>query len=166
MTYSSPSEWQDHQALVKLVTDYANAIDRRAWDELDRVFTPDAWIDYSAMGGEVGRYPEIKPWLGRALGFFKSYMHLVGNPRFEISGDTATGQIACFNPMLVPGLFGQRTVMLGLWYHDTYVRTAAGWRIASRREEQSYMHNVPWWMRLGIWMATRKASRKAAARPA
>lgn len=158
---TSLQDWNDHQALVKLVTDYANAIDRRAWDELDQVFTPDAWIDYTAMGGAKGSYPEIKLWLAQALKFFKSYMHLVGNPRFEIAGDRATGQIACFNPMLVPGLFGRRTVMLGLWYHDTYVRTAAGWRIASRSEEQCYAYNMPWWMRLGIWFAARAEKRKA-----
>lgn len=160
MSYASASEWSDHQALVKLVTDYANAIDRRAWDELDQVFTPDAQIDYSAMGGAVGPYAQIKPWLAKALGFFKSYMHLVGNPRFEIRGDRATGQIACFNPMVVPGLFGGRTVMLGLWYHDTYVRTPQGWRIASRREEKSYAYNMPFWMSLGIWFAVRKAKRR------
>jgi hypothetical protein len=163
MSYSS-SEWNDHHALVKLITDYANAIDRRAWSELDQVFTPDARIDYSEMGGAVGSYGEIKAWLPKALGFFSSYMHFVGNPRFEISGDKATGQIACFNPMLVPGLFGKRTVFLGLWYHDTYVRTAAGWRIASRREEQSYMHNMPIWMRIGVWLAVRKARKQAGAK--
>lgn len=156
-----PYAWNDHHALVKLITDYANAIDRRAWAELDRVFTPDAQIDYGEMGGAVGSYAEIKAWLPKALGFFSGYMHLVGNPRFEITGDRAVGQIACFNPMRVPGLFGKRTVMLGLWYHDTYTRTAEGWRIASRREQKCYAHNMPLWMSLGIWLAVRKAKRRA-----
>jgi len=28
--------------------------------------------------------------------------------------------------------------LCGLWYHDTLVRTAAGWRISERTEEKCY----------------------------
>ena len=31
----------------------------------------------------------------------------------------------------------------GLWYVDELVRTDAGWRIKSRVEEKSYVHNMP-----------------------
>ena len=92
----------DRQALQTLAIEYANAIDGREWDRLDRVFTPDAHIDYTAMGGIAGSYPEVKAWLPKALRFFKSYMHLVGNFQFAVDGDRARGQVACVNPMVLP----------------------------------------------------------------
>ncbi|MDP9142864.1 MAG: nuclear transport factor 2 family protein [Pseudomonadota bacterium] len=141
--------FRDHLALEQLAIEYANAIDSREWDRLDRVFTPDAHIDYSATGGIAGPYSEIKAWLPSTLKFFKSYMHLMGNFRFVIDGDSATGQVACFNPMLAPALLGgSNTVIFGIWYHDEYVRMPDGWRIAKRRQQHCYSFNVPLWMRL------------------
>ena len=130
----------DRLDLAQLVTDYAYAIDERAFERLDTVFTPDAWIDYTAMGGIAGRYPEVRAWLPEALKHFPGYMHLVGNLSFAIDGDTATGKVACFNPMVVPGA---DTMFLGLWYLDRYVRTADGWRIRERVERKSYDFNIP-----------------------
>ncbi|PTU30506.1 nuclear transport factor 2 family protein [Stenotrophobium rhamnosiphilum] len=140
---------QDRMDLEQLAIEYANAIDQRSWDRLDQVFVADAIIDYTATGGIKGSYAEIKEWLPRTLKFFKSYMHLMGNFQFVIEGDTATGQVSCFNPMLAPSLLGgTNTVMFGIWYHDTYIRTPEGWRIKTRRQQHSYSFNVPLWMRL------------------
>jgi hypothetical protein len=130
----------DRSDLAQLVTDYAYAIDERAFERLDAVFAPDAWIDYTAMGGIAGRYPEVRRWLPEALQHFQAYMHLVGNLSFEIDGDTATGKVACFNPMVLPG---SDTMFLGLWYLDRYVRTEAGWRISERVERRCYDFNIP-----------------------
>ena len=66
-------EISDRLEIQALMTRYSNAIDQRAWDRLDEVFTPDAWIDYRAMGGIDGRYPEVKAWLGRAMQGFPRY---------------------------------------------------------------------------------------------
>ena len=38
---------------------------------------------------------------------------------------------------------GSQVGFYGLWYVDSYVRTAAGWRIQTRREEKSFEHNFP-----------------------
>lgn len=142
-----PAELQqlaDRLALERLVVDYAYAIDERDWAKLDQVFTPDAHIDYTAMGGVAGTYPQIRAWLPSALQHFPAYMHFNGNFSFDISGDTATGKVACFNPMVLPlpdG--GSDTMFLGLWYLDRYVRTAGGWRICERVERKSYDYNMP-----------------------
>jgi hypothetical protein len=134
----------DRMELNQLVIDYANAIDLRDFDRLDRIFTPDAYIDYRAMGGIDGPYPKVKAWLPEALKVFPAYMHMVGNCSFDISGETASGRVACFNPMVLPDMgTGSQTMFLGLWYLDKYRRTANGWRITERREEKSYDHNVP-----------------------
>jgi hypothetical protein len=142
----SPSEVADRLALQALVTDYAYAIDERDFDALDAIFTADAQIDYRAMGGIAGAYPEIKAWLKTALAAFPAYMHLNGNLRFRLHGDRASGTVACFNPMVLPEGLAEtpgQTMFLGLWYHDDYLRTAEGWRIARRSETKSYAYNVP-----------------------
>ena len=60
----------DRLEIQQLMVDYANALDRRDYDRLDRIFTPDAYIDYRKLGGVDGRYPQIKEWLKGALGYF------------------------------------------------------------------------------------------------
>ncbi len=144
----------DRIELQQLVTDYVNALDARDFDRLDRVFTPDAHIDYTAMGGIAGPYPKIKAWLPDALKHFPAYMHFIGNLSFEIKADTATGQIACFNPMVIPTpAGGSDTMFLGLWYHDRYVRTKDGWRISERSESKCYDFNMPDWMKKALKLA-------------
>lgn len=152
--------YNDHQQLQLLVTEYANALDNKDWDRLDQVFTPDAYVDYSAMGGIRGHYPEIKAWLPNALGIFRNNMHFVGNFQFHIDGDNATGQVACMNPLVLPSLIPKlpRTVVLGLWYHDEYQRTDDGWRISRRNEQKCFALNEPLWMKIGTWIYQRVQS--------
>ncbi|MDM4769954.1 nuclear transport factor 2 family protein [Solimonas sp. SE-A11] len=161
---------RDRVALQDLAVEYANAIDARQWHRLDQVFLPDARIDYSATGGIDAPYPEIKPWLAKSLSFFRRHMHLMGNFHFEISGDQATGQVACYNPMVIRNLLGigTRTVVFGIWYHDRYVRSEQGWRIASRRQELCYTLNMPLWMRIGRYLYVKlqaRARRRLAVSP-
>lgn len=142
-------ELSDQLELQQLVMRYAHAIDDRAFDRLDAIFTADAYIDYRAMGGIDGRYPQVREWLPGALEPFAGHMHLMGNCLFEINGDEATGKTACINPMVIPPMQDatqqspQQTMFLGLWYLDRYQRTAAGWRISERVERRSFSHNVP-----------------------
>ena len=134
----------DRLEIEQLIVDYANAIDSRNFDALDQVFTQDAYIDYRAMGGIDGRYPEVKAWLKPALDKFPSYSHLVGNIAIKVTGDTADARTLCFNPMVIDLGGGKNQVMfLGLWYVDKLIRTSEGWRMTERVEERCYDHNVP-----------------------
>lgn len=147
----SQQEMSDQVELQRLVTAYSYAIDERAFERLDGIFTPDAHIDYTAMGGIKGAYPDIRKWLPQALKPFPGFMHFIGNLLFEVDGDRATGKVACFNPMVVPTPEGGTdTMFLGLWYHDQYRRTPAGWRISERVERSSYNYNMPEWMRKAL----------------
>ncbi len=137
-------EISDRMEIQQLMIAYSTAIDGKRYDDLDQVFTPDAYIDYSAMGGEKGRYPRIKEYLREGLDRFPAYYHMIANPDIRLDGDSATSRTICFNPMEVELADGSRQVMfLGLWYIDRHVRTAAGWRIAERSEETCWDHNVP-----------------------
>lgn len=75
----SVAEISDRLEIQQLLVDYSSAIDQRRFDDLDRVFTPDAYIDYRALGGIDGRYPKIKQWLSQVLGNFPVYAHMLGN---------------------------------------------------------------------------------------
>ena len=140
----SLQEISDRMEIQQLMFDYSDAIDRKNYEALDAVFTPDAYIDYRAMGGIEGRYPEVKAWLKEALAQFPSYQHMVANMSIRVDGDSATGRTVCFNPMQVRLDDGGSQVMfLGLWYVDKFVRTPQGWRMCERGEEKCYVHNVP-----------------------
>ncbi len=127
-----------------MIVDYATAIDQRRFEDLDAIFTPDAYIDYRAMGGIDGLFPQVKAWLAEVLPNFPAYYHLVGNFDIRLDGDTAAGRTMCFNPMQFPGPGGQqrsdsgeqrgRVLFCALWYDDEFVRTADGWRMTRRVE--------------------------------
>lgn len=134
----------DRLEIQDLLVTYSHAIDFRRWDELDEVFTPDALIDYTAMGGPEGAYPEIKAYLREVLPMFASYCHMVSTSKIVVDGDTATGVSICHNPMVLGEGDDESVFVCGLWYHDRFVRTPNGWRIAERIEEKVYVKDAPW----------------------
>ena len=85
----SQAEISDRLEIQQLLVDYSSAIDHRRFDDLDAVFTQDAYIDYTALGGIEGRYPEVKAWLAEVLPNFPMYSHMLGNFSVRIDGDTA-----------------------------------------------------------------------------
>jgi len=140
----SLQEISDRMEIQDLIVDYTDVIDSGEIDRLDDIFTKDAFIDYSAMGGETGDLEKIKNFLKEVLPIFKNTQHLISNYQIRVNGDTATGRIMCFNPMEINDeANGNPMFFLGLWYVDEYVRTEAGWRIKSRVEEKSYQFNTP-----------------------
>ena len=64
------SEISDQLEIQQLVIDYATAIDQRNFDDLDVIFTPDAYIDYRVMGGIDGTFADVKAWLAEVLPAF------------------------------------------------------------------------------------------------
>lgn len=140
----SLQELSDRHEIQQLLVDYSSAIDQKDYDALDRIFTPDAFIDYRAMGGTHGRYPEVKQWLKVTLEKFPRYYHLIGNISPIITGDTATAKTICFNPMVMdlPQKKGH-VMFFGLWYLDKFIRTPQGWRMTERVEEQCFHFNMP-----------------------
>ena len=126
--------------LEKLVTDYATAVDTRNFNEFNNLFTADAIIDYTAVGGISGNLKEIIVYLETALDFFPNYQHFISNISLTITGNNATGKVMCFNPMQTKE---NQVFFLGIWYHDTYINIDDRWFISSRIEESSWSHNVP-----------------------
>jgi hypothetical protein len=136
----SLEEISDRLEIQQLLVAYSTAIDTRRFDDLDQVFAPDAYIDYRAMGGIDGQFPDVKKWLSEILPNFPAYSHLIGNFDVRVTrdatGDTAKSRILCFNPMVL-GDDGQ-VLFCGLWYDDEFVRTADGWRMTRRVETKCF----------------------------
>jgi len=140
----SLQEISDRIEIHDLLVRYSHAIDTRDFEALDEVFTPDALIDYSAMGGAKGSLPEIKDFLRKAMRQFTGFQHLIANSMIDLRGDEATGRTICHNPMVMTKPNGETHVFYcGLWYLDRLVRTPNGWRIRERVEEKCYFHNLP-----------------------
>jgi 3-phenylpropionate/cinnamic acid dioxygenase small subunit len=142
----SQQEISDRFEIQDLVYRYADLVDGRQIEELRNVFTQDAHIDYSALGGSVGNLEDTLAFLQASLtaDLFPSTQHLNANLQINVDGDTGRGRVMCFNPMemALPG--GKKQVFfLGLWYLDEYRRTDDGWRISRREEEKSWAFNTP-----------------------
>jgi hypothetical protein len=136
----SHAEISDRLEIQQLITDYSTAIDTRRFDDLDAVFTPDAYIDYTALGGIDGNYPEVKAWLAEVLPNFPMYAHMLGNFSVRIDGDTASSRTICFNPMVLGDVEDNKAQVMfcGLWYDDEFSRTANGWRMTRRVETKCF----------------------------
>jgi hypothetical protein len=136
----SHAEISDRLEIQQLITDYSTAIDTRRFDDLDAVFTPDAYIDYTALGGIEGSFPEVKAWLAEVLPNFPMYAHMLGNFSVRIDGDTASSRTICFNPMVLGDLADNKAQVMfcGLWYDDEFSRTADGWRMTRRVETKCF----------------------------
>lgn len=136
----SLQEISDRLEIQDLMVRYSHAVDTGQWDLLDDIFTDDAHIDYTAMGGSAGDVAATKKFLAAMLPNFPAFQHLISNSSITVDGDTATGRTMCHNPMMLSGGDGPASLMLcGLWYLDTFTRVDGQWRIARRVEEKSYL---------------------------
>ena len=137
-------EISDRFEINDLLVRYCTALDSQNFDDFDEIFTPDAVIDYSAMGGACGSVAEIAKWLKKTMANFPAYQHLIANSTVSIDGDRATARTMCHDPMVIDRGEGRSDVFVcGLWYVDELVRTPAGWRIRKRHEERGYVQNPP-----------------------
>jgi hypothetical protein len=134
----------DRIEIADLLTRYTRAIDTREWDRLDTVFTPDAHIDYSATGGLVGSYPEVKTWLAEVLPMFGKTQHVIGQSEVTLDGDTATLVAYFLNPMVLEQKGGPDLLWeFGGYYHHDLVRTPDGWRSRRLVEELAWKRGTP-----------------------
>ena len=149
-------EISDRLEIQDLVWRYSEIIDAKDFDRLrDEIFTPDAFIDYSAFGGSKGDVESTIAFLHDAMKIFPSHQHLNGNIQIRLDQDTtpaqtAKGRVMCLNPQeLEPrGDDAEGHIFFcGLWYIDDYRRTDAGWRIERRVEEKSFVFNRPSFMK-------------------
>src|SRR3954467_5771829 len=106
--------------IEQLLARYAVGMTRDDIDAVIDVFTPDG--SYSAFGAtyNLSDFPELVAAAPKGL-------FLTGTPALELDGDTGTGrQTLCFVDQT------DHAMRIG-YYTDTYRRTAAGWRLHTRK---------------------------------
>lgn len=89
-------------------------------------FVPDATTDYGFI--QFQNPEALIDFLGNAVGGGSEWMiHMLGSPRIEVSGDTATGDwtVAVHSKTRS----GAAILTVGR-YSDRFTRAAGGWRIA------------------------------------
>jgi hypothetical protein len=117
----------------KLKARYLNACDTKDVETIRACFTEDAVLDYAPMG-VFGLDGLIEIFTQIAVGTPIADSHQIHNGEIDIlDADHAQARwslgFATYDPRRQTFRF-----MSGL-YHDEYVRTAAGWRVAASRHE-------------------------------
>lgn len=128
----------DHVAIDRLQRHYADVVNRRAWGELDAVFTSSVQITLELVNRptvELAGRDDFVAFIEPAMGRFGFFQFVILNSHIELwSGgdrDVATARIFMCELRTGPA-GGERSEAFGL-YRDRYERTASGWRIGSRR---------------------------------
>lgn len=126
----------DRAEIRDLLMRYGWALDEHDWDALDRIFTPDAHLDYSSNpGGIAGSYPEVRAWLAQVLAAFPKTQHLMSNIDVTLDGDRARARTMVWNAQGAATREGPlHWFYIGGRYDDELVRTLDGWRISKRIE--------------------------------
>ncbi len=134
----SLAEISDRLEIQQLLVDYSTAIDQRRFDDLDKVFTPDAYIDYRALGGIDGRYPEVKKWLSEVLPNFPG---VCAHARQLLRAHRRGHRVVAGDLLQPDGPAApneDQVLFCGLWYDDEFVRTPEGWRMTRRVETKVF----------------------------
>jgi hypothetical protein len=126
----STPDFADWLAIANLKAAYCRLLDTKDWEGWGQLFTDDFHLDVTGSGGEVvqGREAVVASVRG-SIGTAKT-AHQVHFPEIAIDGDTATA----IWPMQDRVVWSEDRALTG-WghYHERYVRTAQGWRIAEQR---------------------------------
>ena len=127
----------DYGAILNLLHDYADAIDRKDWEKLGSVvFTDDVDMDFVTW--QAHSPSEAVSQIRAFLGACGPTQHLLGSYRVEIDGDDARARhyVRAFH--VGAGKLKGETYEMAGEYIDVLRRTDAGWRIAKRRGRMHY----------------------------
>jgi hypothetical protein len=132
MTDTTTQELADKQAIRELQVLYAYTIDAGAYDDLDKVFTPEAVADYGRAGHITG-LEAIKGICRDALEPLTAAQHLNASHHARIHGDTATASCYLNVHLHRDNTPGGDHLEMGGRYDDQLVRTDDGWKIKHRK---------------------------------
>jgi len=120
----------DWVAITNLKAAYCRLLDTKDWEGWGQLFTEDFEQDVTGSGGGVfhGRDAAVAATRG-SIESAKT-AHQVHFPEIAIDGDTATAIWPMQDRVVWDG--GRALTGYG-HYHERYVRTAAGWRIAAQK---------------------------------
>jgi SnoaL-like domain len=123
----------DRLAIREVLAKYMLAMRTHDVDLMDDVFTADAVIDYTAIGGSRAPWSETKPRL-HAMTDVELFMLYVGDvyPTFDAGADAAEVE-STWHGVFVAAAGATPLTIFGT-YSDRFVRTPDGWRISERTD--------------------------------
>ncbi|MGI9053682.1 MAG: nuclear transport factor 2 family protein [Ilumatobacteraceae bacterium] len=122
----------DRQAIADVVHAYCRNVDLVRPDEIAALFTQDCTVDYGpGLGAPTHGAAQLEQRLAAGLPRFAATSHHVSNIEVDFDGDDAADTITY---LYAWHRYHDDRPDAHLWarYHDRFVRTPAGWRIASR----------------------------------
>ena len=128
----------DQLALRALGEQYAWAVDRRDRDAFLAVFHPDGALvlldhaDPEQVTATRRGHAELADITDLIARYEKTF-HFVGNARYTIDGDRATGEVYCLAHHLTPNRHGGTDYVMMIRYQDDYSRRDGRWGIDERR---------------------------------
>lgn len=134
------SDLGDKMALRELVERYAQAVDAKDGAAAAALFTEDGRLVSHLMPGtedeplvRSGR-AKVQRALEMGLAQYRLTTHVIGGQVIEdLSAERAAGVTQCLAHHLVEEDGHQRLMVMAIRYHDSYARSAEGWRFAERR---------------------------------
>jgi len=126
-------------ALLEMLYRWCYVIDKGLWDEYEGLFTPDASLDFSSVGSEGNDPKSHREFLEhKAWPATKAQHHQTTNTVFlELSEDAARTRSTCVASIVMSD---DTFFSVGIYYHDTFVRTADGWLFSERRCEKVFFN--------------------------
>jgi hypothetical protein len=140
----SATEAADHVDIAQCLQRYGQALDDRAWDVFDTVFTPDATLRYDIEGSLTSlRMAELKESSRKLFERFWWTQHMFSIPLIELAGSEARATCRLIATHVQRKLDGtsSRWVLYGT-YRDALVRGVSGWRIRERHLHGVYSEGV------------------------
>lgn len=132
-------EISDKLEINELLARYCHALDQKNWEAFKAVFVEDAVLDFTAFNGPKSSPAELENYFKPILDSLASSQHTVSTVMIELTGDTAKVRSAAIVPMTTKSQDGKETTfMSGLWYEDSLLRTAKGWKISERIQVRSW----------------------------
>lgn len=133
----------DRLALADLAAHYAAAVDQREFDRLRQVFTDDCRFDTGRSVREgVDAVIDAMDGLHR----YTATTHVLGQQLVESVDGETHGLTYCTAHHLTAGDGAEHAptdMVMHIRYHDRFVETDAGWRIAERRLELLWRDTRP-----------------------
>jgi hypothetical protein len=128
-----------HEALRSLAARYAAGVDRRQLDLFLSAFHPGATLAVHRPQAGPDDQPRLMHGhaeIGRVVELIARYpatFHLLGQGRYEVHGDRASGEVYCVAHHYLPSAQGDSNHVMYIRYEDEYRRDRGGpWKIERR----------------------------------
>jgi uncharacterized protein (TIGR02246 family) len=130
----------DRVEIAALPGEFMDAATCRDFDRFVELFTDDGVWQIPGAGVDFHGRAEIRAGIERLQSAWEFFIQNVHPGTIVVEGDTATARV--YVSELGRFHTGESHVNYSI-YHDSYRRTAAGWRFARRTYEVRYMDTAP-----------------------